>query len=194
MSSNNLFSLTAPEILKGFPASRQSDMWSVGVLAYVLLSGLEPFPSPKNGDAGTYSNVVLCDYEFIKPFFNKISMNAKDFISKIVTLNPADRMSVEEALDHPWAMGEAARMEPMNGVGKRLSEMLTKKRETLAQKGSLQISRVLARYDTKTPLEEVETAFVETDEGEDEITTDKIDFDDPDALARALNMTAGDMQ
>ena len=46
----------------------------------------------------------------------------------------------------------------------------------LAQKGSLQISRVLARYDTKTPLEEVETAFEETDEGEEEITTDKIDF------------------
>ena len=70
----------------------------------IRLSGLEPFPSPKNGDAGTYSNVVLCEYEFIKPFFNKISKNAQDFISKIVTLNPSDRMTVQQALDHPWAM------------------------------------------------------------------------------------------
>jgi len=46
----------------------------------------------------------------------------------------------------------------------------------LAQKGSLQISRVLARYNTKTPLEEVETPFAVEDEPEEELTTDAIDF------------------
>ena len=46
----------------------------------------------------------------------------------------------------------------------------------LAQKGSLQIGRVLARYDSKTPLEEVETPFDHPEEQEEEITTDKIDF------------------
>ena len=46
----------------------------------------------------------------------------------------------------------------------------------LAQKGSLQIGRVLARYDTKTPLEEVETPFAHEEEAEEEITTDAIDF------------------
>ena len=46
----------------------------------------------------------------------------------------------------------------------------------LAQKGSLQIGRVLARYDTKTPLEEVETTFDHPEENEEEITADKIDF------------------
>lgn len=186
-------SYVAPEILKGFPPSQQSDIWSIGVLTYVLLSGLEPFPSPKEGDAGTYSNVVRCDYEFIKPFFNKISKNAQDFISRLVTLNPEDRLSVKEALRHPWVTGDAARMEPMPGVGKRLCEMLLKKRETLAQKGSLQIGRVLARYDTKTPLEEAENPFQQPEEQEEELTSDKIDFSDPEALAKALNMSANDM-
>ncbi|KAL5246988.1 hypothetical protein ACHWQZ_G019004 [Mnemiopsis leidyi] len=186
-------SYVAPEILRGFPPSRESDVWSIGVITYVLLSGLEPFPSPNHGDAGTYSNVVRCDYEFIKPFFNKVSKNAQDFISKLVTLVPEERLTVKEALQHPWVTGDAAKMEPMVGVGKRLSEMLLKKRETLAQKGSLQIGRVLARYDTKTPLEEVETPFDHPEEHEEEITTDKIDFSDPEALAKALNMSANDM-
>jgi len=186
-------SYVAPEVLKGFPPSRKSDVWSIGVLTYVLLSGLEPFPSPNAGDAGTYSNVVRCEFEFIKPFFNKISKNAQDFISKLVVLDPNDRLSVKKALQHPWATGAAAKMEPMPGVGKRLSDMLLKKRETLAQKGSLQIGRVLARYDRKTPLDQVETKFDHDDEPEEEITTDGIDFSDPEALARALNMNAGDM-
>ena len=55
----------------------------------------------------------------------------QDFISKLVVLDPNDRLSVKEALQHPWATGAAARMEPMPGVGKRLSEMLLKKRETV---------------------------------------------------------------
>jgi len=186
-------SYVAPEILGGFPPSRSSDVWSIGVLTYVLLSGLEPFPSPTQGDAGTYSNVVRCDYQFITPFFNKVSKNAQDFISKLVTLVPEERLTVKEALEHPWVTGDAAKMEPMVGVGKRLAEMLLKKRETLAQKGSLQIGRVLARYDRKTPLEEVETQFDHAEENEEEITTDKIDFSDPEALAKALNMSAHDM-
>ena len=46
----------------------------------------------------------------------------------------------------------------------------------MAQKGALQISRVLARYNTKTPLEEVETPFAMDEEPEEELTTDAIDF------------------
>ena len=96
------------------------------------MSGLEPFPSPNQGDVGTYSNIVQCEFEFIKPFFNKISKNAQDFVSKLVTLKPGDRLSISEALQHPWATGDAARMEPMVGVGQRLSDMLLKKRESVS--------------------------------------------------------------
>jgi len=187
-------SYVAPEVLNGFVPTKASDIWSVGVITYVLLSGLEPFPSPKGGDAGTYSNVVRCDFEFIKPFFNKISLNAQDFISTILKVNPNDRASISSCFEHPWLKGDAARMEPMVGVGQRLAESLMKKRESLAQKGSLQISRVLARYNTKTPLEEVETPFAVEDEPEEELTTDAIDFSDPEALAKALNMSSKDMK
>jgi len=96
------------------------------------LSGLEPFPSPKGGDAGTYSNVVRCDFEFIKPFFNKISLNAQDFISTILKVNPNDRASISSCFEHPWLKGDAARMEPMVGVGQRLAESLMKKRESVS--------------------------------------------------------------
>ena len=96
------------------------------------LSGLEPFPSPKGGDAGTYSNVVRCDFEFIKPFFNKISLNAQDFISSILKANPNDRATIAACCEHPWLKGDAAKMEPMVGVGQRLADSLTKKRESVS--------------------------------------------------------------
>jgi len=187
-------SYVAPEVLNGFQPTKAADIWSVGVITYVLLSGMEPFPSAKGGDAGTYSNVVRCDFEFIRPFFNKISLNAQDFISTILKQNPNDRATIATCYEHPWLKGDAARMEPMVGVGQKLAESLTKKRESLAQKGSLQISRVLARYNTKTPLEEVETPFAVDEEPEEELTTDAIDFSDPEALAKALNMSSKDMK
>ena len=107
----------------------------------------------------TYSNILQCRYDFIKPFFNKISKNAQDFISTLLRSVPHERASISDCLKHPWVTGEAAKTETLPGVAQRLWDNLQKKRETLAQKGSLQIARVLARYTTKSPLEDIEAPF-----------------------------------
>ncbi|XP_077332152.1 calcium/calmodulin-dependent protein kinase type IV-like isoform X2 [Lithobates pipiens] len=67
----------APEILQGSPYGPEVDMWSVGVIAYILLCGFEPFFDLR-GDQYMYSRILTCDYEFISPWWDEISLNAKD--------------------------------------------------------------------------------------------------------------------
>lgn len=90
----------APEVAKGEPVGYYTDMWSVGVLAYILLSGLSPFGG--ENDEETLKNVKNCDWNMDDPIFNRISDNAKDFICKLLIAEPDKRITVHEALAHPW--------------------------------------------------------------------------------------------
>ncbi|KJH43662.1 immunoglobulin I-set domain protein [Dictyocaulus viviparus] len=90
----------APEVVKGEPVGYYTDMWSVGVLTYVLLSGLSPFGG--TNDEETLKNVKNCDWNMDNPIFNQISDSAKDFIQKLLISEPSKRMTVHETLAHPW--------------------------------------------------------------------------------------------
>uniref|UniRef100_A0AC34GPF1 Twitchin n=1 Tax=Panagrolaimus sp. ES5 TaxID=591445 RepID=A0AC34GPF1_9BILA len=90
----------APEVALGNPVGYYTDMWSVGVLSYILLSGLSPFGG--ENDEETLKHVKACDWNMDDPAFNSISDNAKEFIKKLLIMDPHQRMNVFEALDHPW--------------------------------------------------------------------------------------------
>ncbi|CAD5218789.1 unnamed protein product [Bursaphelenchus okinawaensis] len=90
----------APEICIGKPVSFTTDMWSVGVLTYILLSGLSPFCGAN--DQETLRNVKNGDWDMQDPVFDYVSSEAKDFISRLLIMNPNDRLSVHDALQHPW--------------------------------------------------------------------------------------------
>uniref|UniRef100_A0A1I7S352 non-specific serine/threonine protein kinase n=1 Tax=Bursaphelenchus xylophilus TaxID=6326 RepID=A0A1I7S352_BURXY len=90
----------APEICLGKPVSFTTDMWSVGVLSYILLSGLSPFCG--ENDQETLVNVKNGDWNMQDPVFDYISNEAKDFISRLLIMKPEQRMKVDEALSHPW--------------------------------------------------------------------------------------------
>ncbi|XP_023931299.1 twitchin isoform X3 [Lingula anatina] len=94
----------APEIAEREPVGFYTDMWSVGVLAYVLLSGLSPFAG--DDDLETLQNVAKCDWEFDEDAFKTVSAEGKDFIKKLLLRNPTHRMTVHDALDHPWINGD----------------------------------------------------------------------------------------
>ncbi|KAK0400071.1 hypothetical protein QR680_003339 [Steinernema hermaphroditum] len=96
----------APEIASGKPVGFYTDMWSVGVLSYILLSGLSPFGG--ENDEETLKNVKACDWNMDDPAFGSISDNAKDFIRKLLQAEPNERMNIHEALDHPWLCNELA--------------------------------------------------------------------------------------
>ncbi|KAK6110371.1 Fibronectin type III domain family protein [Brugia pahangi] len=93
----------APEVVANEPVGYYTDMWSVGVLAYILLSGLSPFGGETDDE--TLRNVKKCDWNMDDPSFASISQDAKDFIKKILMLDPKSRMTVHEALEHPWLNG-----------------------------------------------------------------------------------------
>uniref|UniRef100_A0A7E4VU92 non-specific serine/threonine protein kinase n=1 Tax=Panagrellus redivivus TaxID=6233 RepID=A0A7E4VU92_PANRE len=90
----------APEVALGNPVGYYTDMWSVGVLSYILLSGLSPFGG--ENDEETLKNVKACDWNMDDSAFESISDNAKSFIKSLLNLDPKSRLTVHDALDHPW--------------------------------------------------------------------------------------------
>ncbi|XP_029592551.1 death-associated protein kinase 2 isoform X3 [Salmo trutta] len=90
----------APEVINYEPLSEAADMWSIGVITYILLSGLSPFQG--DNDEETLKNIVGMIYEFEEIYFNQTSAMAKDFIEKLLVKDPIERMTANECLVHPW--------------------------------------------------------------------------------------------
>eukprot|EP01083_Nonionella_stella_P091659 256324_1 len=96
----------APEILKNEPYDKQVDMWSIGVILYILLCGFPPFYD--ENAAGLYSQIKRGDYDFPDPYWTEISDQAKDMVSKLLTVDPKKRCTPETLLRHPWIAGQAS--------------------------------------------------------------------------------------
>jgi len=90
----------APEVLSYEPIDYGSDMWSIGVVTYVLLSGISPFAGDDVME--TYSNIGMVDYDFDCEEFDEISDTAIDFIERLLVRSVKKRMSAREALEHDW--------------------------------------------------------------------------------------------
>uniref|UniRef100_A0A3B1IXP3 Myosin light chain kinase family member 4 n=1 Tax=Astyanax mexicanus TaxID=7994 RepID=A0A3B1IXP3_ASTMX len=90
----------APEVINYDFVSFNTDMWSLGVIAYMLLSGLSPFLG--DDDNETLNNILSCQWNFEEDEFLGISEEAKDFISKLLLINKGWRIGATEALKHPW--------------------------------------------------------------------------------------------
>merc|ERR1711872_910191 len=89
----------APEMLNFDPVLPASDMWSVAIIAYILLSGVSPFFY--EDEAEVLKSVQGVKYTFCDAF-DEISSEAKDFIKKCLLRAPEMRMTAEDALKHPW--------------------------------------------------------------------------------------------
>jgi len=90
----------APEILAYEPISLAADIWSLGVLAYVLLTGFSPFGG--DSDQETLLNITSAQLDFPAELFEGISEDAKEFIADCLNRNPKARPTVQQCLVHPW--------------------------------------------------------------------------------------------
>ncbi|KAJ0409619.1 hypothetical protein P43SY_008491 [Pythium insidiosum] len=87
----------APEVMSGKGYGAEADLWSVGVVTYVLLSGCAPVFLP--GPDGTKKVF------FTEDCWHEVSDEVKRFIEALLVRNPEERMSAEQALEHPWLRG-----------------------------------------------------------------------------------------
>ncbi|XP_002158536.2 serine/threonine-protein kinase dst1 [Hydra vulgaris] len=90
----------APEVLAYEPIDFGSDMWSIGVVTYVLLSGISPFAGDDVME--TYANIGMVEYDFDCEEFDDVSDLAMNFIEKLLERRPKDRMTAFEAFEHDW--------------------------------------------------------------------------------------------
>eukprot|EP01024_Parvocaulis_polyphysoides_P047334 TRINITY_DN4487_c2_g1_i2.p1 TRINITY_DN4487_c2_g1~~TRINITY_DN4487_c2_g1_i2.p1 ORF type:complete len:360 (-),score=82.51 TRINITY_DN4487_c2_g1_i2:358-1437(-) len=99
----------APEVLGVAQGAEQYssavDMWSVGVILFILLSGYSPFDD--ENDAVLFQKIREGDYDADDPIWDEVSEEAKDLVSKLLNVNADKRLSAEQALKHPWILSYA---------------------------------------------------------------------------------------
>ncbi|XP_050074844.1 calcium/calmodulin-dependent protein kinase type 1 [Anopheles maculipalpis] len=111
----------APEVLAQKPYGKAVDVWSIGVISYILLCGYPPFYD--ENDANLFAQILKGEFEFDSPYWDEISDSAKDFIRNLMCVNVERRFTCKQALAHPWISGNAASSKNIHGT---VSEQLKK--------------------------------------------------------------------
>eukprot|EP00929_Paragymnodinium_shiwhaense_P014606 TRINITY_DN122532_c0_g1_i1.p1 TRINITY_DN122532_c0_g1~~TRINITY_DN122532_c0_g1_i1.p1 ORF type:complete len:670 (+),score=126.34 TRINITY_DN122532_c0_g1_i1:80-2089(+) len=94
-------SYSAPEVLKG-KYTDKCDMWSLGVVVFMMLGGHAPFPM--RDDESCKRAIMAGSYSFSDKRFTHVSDEAQDFVSKLLVVEPEARLSAKECFDHPWIL------------------------------------------------------------------------------------------
>ncbi|XP_046862647.1 calcium/calmodulin-dependent protein kinase type IV-like [Xenia sp. Carnegie-2017] len=138
----------APEVLIGKNYGREVDMWAVGVIAYILLCGFEPFYDDR-GDQAMFQRIIKCEYEFIEPWWDDVSLSARDFVNKLIVLDPRKRMTAKQALQHPWVQGKGAKLDHMQKTQDKLREFNARRKLKAGMYGVMLVQD-MARAGRKT--------------------------------------------
>ncbi|XP_067431786.1 myosin light chain kinase, smooth muscle-like isoform X2 [Thunnus thynnus] len=132
----------APEVISYEPVGLETDMWSIGVICFILLSGESPFQG--NSDAETLSLVTAARFEFDPESFEDISDQAKDFISSLLKKDRRCRLSCDGALAHPWMVSfTPLNRRPTKSLNKeKMRRFLAKRKWKKAGKAVLALQRM----------------------------------------------------
>ncbi|KAL9276634.1 hypothetical protein ACSQ67_025821 [Phaseolus vulgaris] len=111
----------APEVLKR-KYGPEVDIWSVGVMLYILLSGVPPFWA--ESEHGIFNAILRGHIDFTSDPWPSISPSAKDLVSNMLNSDPAERLTAAQVLNHPWIKedGEAPDKPLDNAVLNRLKQ------------------------------------------------------------------------
>jgi len=104
----------APEILRKERYGVTVDMWSAGVIFYIILCGFPPFFDENEDMARLYRKIKKAEYDMPSPYWDNVSNEAKDLVRRLLVSDPAKRLTAADALKHPWLQGKASdqKMDP----------------------------------------------------------------------------------
>jgi calcium/calmodulin-dependent protein kinase I len=105
-------SYVAPEVLNATGYGKEVDMWSIGVITYILLCGFPPF----YGDTvpEIFEQIMEANFDYPEEYWGSVTKEAKDFINKLLVVETSDRMTAGQALKHPWLSGAAGNAKTLN--------------------------------------------------------------------------------
>uniref|UniRef100_A0A3Q4BXW8 Uncharacterized protein n=1 Tax=Mola mola TaxID=94237 RepID=A0A3Q4BXW8_MOLML len=156
----------APEVINYEPVCLATDMWSIGVICYILLSGESPFQG--DNDTETLALVTAAQWEFDEESFEEITDEAQSFISSLLNKDTRRRMTCEEALAHPWMEAfESGELETKNLSKEKMKKFLARQKWKKAGKALLALKRMalLSKSDSTvsptSPAEEHALQFLE---------------------------------
>uniref|UniRef100_A0A674DJ08 non-specific serine/threonine protein kinase n=1 Tax=Salmo trutta TaxID=8032 RepID=A0A674DJ08_SALTR len=95
----------SPELVVGEPAALTSDLWSLGVVTYVLLSGASPFLDESVEE--TCLNICRLDFSFPHHYFQGVTQGAREFVCLLLRADPARRPPAGLCLQESWVQGQA---------------------------------------------------------------------------------------
>jgi len=98
----------APEILMSKKYGKEVDVWSIGIIMYILLCGYPPFFSESNSEL--FEMIKGGKLEFHSPYWDNVSEEAKDLVSKLLIVDPKKRITLERAKEHKWFTKEAPKL------------------------------------------------------------------------------------
>ena len=95
-------SYVSPEVLCGYDYDKSVDIWSMGILSYLLLVGRLPFDHPEDDENEIARQTINDPVPFTEKKWNKISCEAKDFVNQCLKKDPLERINITEILKHDW--------------------------------------------------------------------------------------------
>ena len=94
-------SFVAPEVLKGKPYDKSVDLWSIGIITFLLLCGYLPFDD-KHSEREIARQTIQDPVPFHNSIWNKFSHEAKQFVDGLLKKKPEERLTITQVLEHPW--------------------------------------------------------------------------------------------
>ncbi|XP_067915809.1 serine/threonine-protein kinase 33-like isoform X2 [Heterodontus francisci] len=104
----------APEIINNYDYSQQCDLWSIGIIMYILLCGQAPFTATTSEKL--YEEIKKGELDFSHASLEAISESARCVLKGLLIVDPAHRMTASELLDHHWITGDASKRERPKNV------------------------------------------------------------------------------
>jgi serine/threonine protein kinase len=102
----------APEVIRRKPYGKPVDLWSIGVITFLLLSGDMPFRAADDGDTLTLFDLIAHGrYAYLDENWDQCSKESIRFIDKLLVVHPDERMTADDALNNEWL-----RIQRMNDI------------------------------------------------------------------------------